>query len=117
MRLRLWGVPAFDNEPTHVRNREGGVDELLELFGPYGTVLCPPALRTVTACSALDLVLRVGLVAWVTTDILISTQLFFSFGCLVDRVGPTGQCPTRTKKSSQPCPVEKLKSSFAPGQG
>lgn len=42
---------------------------------------------------------------------------FFSFGCLVDRVGPTGQCPTRTKNSSQPCPVKKLKSSFAPGQG
>jgi hypothetical protein len=37
--------------------------------------------------------------------------------CLLARLCSPGHCPLRTEKSSQPCPVEKLDSSFAGGQG
>jgi hypothetical protein len=37
--------------------------------------------------------------------------------CLLDRLCPPGHCPPRTENVSQPCPVEKLDSSFADGQG
>jgi hypothetical protein len=37
--------------------------------------------------------------------------------CLLARLCQPGHCPLRTEKSSQPCPVEKLDSSFAGGQG
>lgn len=38
---------------------------------------------------------------------------FSTFGCLVGWVGSGGHCPPHTEKGSQPCPVEKLKSSFS----
>jgi hypothetical protein len=93
------------------------LDKLLfNLCHPYRiTYYLGPFLygHTSNIACAFSVTLRACLVAQPSSDILNSTEILV----FVSPVRASGQCPPRPKTASQPCPVEKLDSSFAGGQG